>query len=125
MCECEDGYQVSYDNSTNDKDWNICHPVCDAFDDCENGTCVAPNVCQCFEGFLLSDNNYTCIFNSEALTKSSGSNVLLWLAVAMLCVLAAAIGYVTYQKYYSDSYMPNYVEREYFVIFFVLLLNQK
>lgn len=57
QCVCFDGYKLN-ENSTS------CVPVC-AFEDdhdCINGFCVAPQTCQCFEGYhLLPTKNCTCV----------------------------------------------------------------
>lgn len=113
MCECDEGYRVMYDNTTHDTDWNICHPICDPFDDCINGTCIAPKTCQCFEGFLLSDtDSFTCIWNPEAMKQSSSSNTMIWLVIVLICLLASIVAFVSYKKYFSNSYSPNYEERK-------------
>jgi hypothetical protein len=56
-CICNEGYRSS-ENGT------FCNPVC-AFEDdhdCIEGICIAPQVCQCFEGFkFLDSRNCTCV----------------------------------------------------------------
>ena len=57
QCVCFDGYKLNK-NSTE------CEPIC-AFEDghdCVNGICVAPQTCQCFNGYhLLPTKNCTCV----------------------------------------------------------------
>ncbi|XP_073821262.1 uncharacterized protein [Musca autumnalis] len=36
----------------------LCKPYCQS---CQNGKCIAPEVCQCHDGYVLSDNN-DCVF---------------------------------------------------------------
>lgn len=62
VCENEADYHIGY-NAT---EWNICYPICDRdVDDvngCYNGTCIAPGICECFEGFQLDVHvNFSCI----------------------------------------------------------------
>lgn len=61
MCSNENDYHLGY----NETEWNICYPICDRdIDDvngCYNGTCVAPGICECYEGFELDTTvNFTC-----------------------------------------------------------------
>lgn len=56
-CICDEGYRLS-ENET------FCSPICSFEDghDCIEGTCIAPQVCQCFEGFkFLDSRNCTCV----------------------------------------------------------------
>ena len=57
QCICGEGYKLS-ENLTE------CLPIC-AFEelhDCISGICIAPQICECFEGFkFLDDRNCTCV----------------------------------------------------------------
>lgn len=53
ICSCPSGYQ-----SNADSEFCKCEPVCDNI--CENGQCVAPNVCQCNEGYERDDEFGVC-----------------------------------------------------------------
>lgn len=57
QCVCPPQFKLS-ENATS------CLPICSFEEghDCIYGTCVAPNRCQCFEGFkFLDDRNCTCV----------------------------------------------------------------
>lgn len=75
ICECFEGYhKFGYDND------NVCVPVCNELSDaeedavsienytgCLHGVCVAPYVCQCDDGYELSNKyNFTCIPKNDA-----------------------------------------------------------
>lgn len=57
QCVCPESYKLS-ENGTS------CHPIC-AFEDehdCIFGSCVAPQTCECFEGYrFLDERNCTCV----------------------------------------------------------------
>lgn len=36
----------------------LCRPVCD---NCQNGRCIAPNVCECYDEYVANDNG-DCVF---------------------------------------------------------------
>lgn len=75
ICECHEGFRKNnYDND------HICVPVCNEFNmdfeedaisvedgtECLHGICVAPNVCQCDEGYEKSDkHNFTCVLKND------------------------------------------------------------
>lgn len=57
QCVCPENYRLS-ENST------ACMPICSFEDghDCISGTCVAPQTCQCFDGYkFLDSRNCTCV----------------------------------------------------------------
>ncbi|XP_039950587.1 uncharacterized protein LOC120768107 [Bactrocera tryoni] len=47
---CEEGYAARFCNET----VFVCEPVCPA--GCENGTCIAPGICDCAKGYELRSN---------------------------------------------------------------------
>lgn len=60
QCICSDGYKLSQDDTSNPE----CRPICSFEEghDCIKGKCIAPQVCECFEGFrFLDDRNCTCV----------------------------------------------------------------
>lgn len=67
QCVCPFNYKLSENSSG-------CVPIC-AFEDghdCISGTCVAPNVCECYDGYrFLDDRNCTCGGSKQVLLNYS------------------------------------------------------
>lgn len=147
ICENENDYHPGYNSS----EWNICYPICDRDTDdingCYNGTCVAPGVCKCLDGFELDrEANFTCIpisFTAEASTGRTKWFVCTFIQThvnildlnihffriistsIMLCVavaLATAVAYFLYQKQKQKRFsnQPNY-GKALGIIFFIYL----
>ncbi|XP_075154181.1 uncharacterized protein LOC142227544 [Haematobia irritans] len=55
QCVCNRGYQALND----DADKNLtCEPICTF--GCTNGTCVRPELCECFNGFFMNTTSHIC-----------------------------------------------------------------
>uniref|UniRef100_A0A1I8MJU6 Wnt inhibitory factor 1 n=1 Tax=Musca domestica TaxID=7370 RepID=A0A1I8MJU6_MUSDO len=50
----------------------LCQPYCQS---CHNGKCIAPEVCQCYDGYVLSDNK-DCVFTCPISCLNGRCNLL-------------------------------------------------
>ncbi|XP_055596067.1 protein draper-like [Uranotaenia lowii] len=103
LCKCLEGYQ-NLENSFQ------CSPVCDR---CLNGHCIAPGVCQCFEGFQLSNVTSSCELVAVAQTTSEGSDfsylyIVLIVSTVVVFISAIALGHYYRKQRLGKSYACKY-----------------
>ncbi|XP_076395386.1 uncharacterized protein LOC100879168 [Megachile rotundata] len=55
FCTCNEGYPQRRAPTI------VCQPICSS---CDNGSCIEPNVCRCFEGYVLT-NDSVCVPRCE------------------------------------------------------------
>ena len=81
MCTCDDGYKLQSEGS------HICEPICS--EDCVNGTCTEPDVCECNHGYEkdLEDGH------SSKCKPTCSESCVSGVGIHSICVLKQDINY--------------------------------